>query len=233
MVDVIIPVIKNGSRKNDVELLYCLRSVEKHLRNYGNIVIIGHLPDIINPESVVYIPFKDGPKKQANIRSKIIAAFEHTTDTVLFTNDDIMLVSDLDASSFPYYYSGDLRDTAEKAARHFAYNELKEQGLPTKHFDIHFPILYKKNLFIESSRHYSDEASIKSTYANHWHIEGVETKDLKINSSLREWTIREAIEDRICFSVGDYGVTNSMLEVLNSLYPDPSKYESKNQIKAA
>lgn len=231
--DVIIPLIKGGSKNNDLELLFCLRSIEKHLTNYRNIVIVGHLPEFV--QSVIHIPFKDGPKKQANIRNKIIAAFNdgRVSEEVLFLNDDIFLLPHAfnSAPDYPYLYFGDLRDCSEKAARHFARNELIGAGLPTKWFDMHQPIRFKKNLFIEAARHYSDEASVKSTYCNHWMIDGQEMKDLKINSSLRYHRIKQEIEGRVYFSVGDSGMNWEMKKVLNELYPNQSKFELIPNIK--
>lgn len=233
-IDVVIPLLRNGSKNQDLELVYSLRSIEKNLTDYRNIIIVGDLPTFVNPETVIHIPFKDTPSKQANIKNKILAAFEVSTDQILFTNDDIFLLQPFSAPSYPYYYEGDLKDTSEKAARHFAYNELKEQNLPTKHFDIHAPIIYKKDLFIEAMRHFSDNSSIKSKYANYWSIEGAEIKDLKISSHLRARTIKQAIKDRAFFSIGDFGMNADMKMVLSELFPSPSKHELSNQqIKAA
>lgn len=233
-IDVVIPLLKNGSHNNDLELRYCLRSIQKYLTGYRNIIIVGHLPEFIGPEEVIYIPFKDTANKQANIKNKILAAFEVSTEEIWFTNDDIYLLQPFAAANFPYFYSGDLKDASEKAARHFAFNELKEQNLPTKHFDCHFPIVYKRSLFIEAMRHFSDESSIKSKYANFWNIEGENFKDLKIGSSLHYHRIKEEIKDRPCFSVGDNGMNPAMKQVLYELFPEASKYELFNQqIKAA
>lgn len=230
-IDVVIPVIKNGSKCNDLELLYCLRSIEKNLTGYGNIVIVGHLPEIINPDSVIHIPFKDSPNKQANIRNKILAAFddERVTETILFANDDHILLpkialESITAPNFPYFYFGDLSQAAEKAAR-ISGLQLREAGNPTKWFDLHSPIVYKKDLFNEAMKHYSEDCSIKSIYANHWFIEGVECSDLKINSNLRYERIVQEIEGRYFFSYGDYGINAPMKRVLSELFPEPSKYE--------
>lgn len=228
MIDVIYPIVKFGSRCNDLELLFSLRSVGKHLKDYRNIIIIGHLPEFINPETVVHIPFSDGSKKQANIRKKIITAFsdEMTTDEILFMNDDVFILSDeFTATNYPYLCFGDLSDCPEKAARHFARNELVNHNLPTLFFDGHQPIRFKRDLFVESANHYSDEASVKSTYCNHWRINGTEHKDLKINSNLSYHRIIQEISGRAYFSVGDHGMNAPMKKVLQELFPSKSKYE--------
>jgi hypothetical protein len=230
--NVVIPLIP--SMNNDLELMYCLRSIEKHLKGYQSIVIVGHLPNFINPETVVHIPFKDGSEKQLNIRNKIIAAFNHTdSEYLFFTNDDVFLLQDFDVDKFPYYYSGDLKDASEKACK-YAHQELLEANLGTLWFDSHFSIIYKRSLFLEAMRHYSDKTAIKSTYCNHWGIKGEYCKDLKIGTHVRHFTIRNELKGRPCFSIGDRGLTYDMKIILNELYPNQSKYELSNQqIKAA
>jgi hypothetical protein len=233
--DIVIPIIKNGSKCNDLELIYCLRSIEKNLTGYRNIVIVGHLPEIINPETVIHIPFKDGANKQANIRNKILAAFEDSrvSETILFANDDHFILRPFTAPNFPYYFYGQLHQAAEKAAR-ISGLYLSEVGNPTKQFDVHAPIVYNKEYFKEAMRYYGEDGSIKSLYCNHWFIEGVEYPDLKINSNLMYHRIQQEIKDRLFFSVGDYGIGNNMKRVLAELFPNQSKYELSNQqIKAA
>jgi hypothetical protein len=227
-IDIVIPLIKNGSKCNDLELTYCLRSIEKNLTEYRNIVIVGHLPEIINTETVIHIPFKDGPNKQANIRNKILAAFEDSrvSETILFANDDHFILRPFVATNFPYYFYGQLHQAAEKAAR-ISGLYLSEAQNPTKQFDLHFMIVYKKSLFIEAMRHYGEDCSIKSIYCNHWHIEGVEYPDLKISSSLTYERIKKEIDGRSAFSIGDYGLTRVMKMVLQELYPEKSKYENQ------
>lgn len=234
-IDVVIPVIKNGSKCNDLELLYCLRSIEKYLSGYRNIVIVGHLPEFINSETVVHTPFRDTGHKQNNIRNKILTAFEdeRVSETIFFGNDDHFILTHFEAANFPYFFSGTLPQAAEKAAR-ISGIQLQEAGNPVKQFDIHCGIVYKKELFKEAMRHYGNDCSIKSIYANHWHFWGVEYPDLKINSNLQYHRILQEIKGRYFFSTGDYGMNNPMKRVLSELFPEASKYELSNQqIKAA
>lgn len=232
MTDVLIPILKGGSKHSDLELRYCLRSIEKHLKGYGEIIIVGHLPDFVR--DVKHIPFKDRSyltHKQSNIRNKILAGFE-VSESLLFFNDDHFLLEDVEADKFPYYWSGDLKRVAEKGAKPLI-KQLRAQNKPLKHFDGHFPILYQKEAFKEAVNAFTEDVIIKSSYCNYHQIEGVYLKDLKINSRLRLERIREEIAGRPVFSIGDHGLDGHMKQVLGELYPEPSKYEIIKQNKAA
>lgn len=94
-IDIVIP-LGEGSRYNDLELKYSLRSIEKHLSNYRNIYIVGELPLCINPAAVVYIPFDESPRaedRSRNIYGKIAAAIKYMD--VMFTQDAFDFVNDL------------------------------------------------------------------------------------------------------------------------------------------
>lgn len=230
LMTVVIPILKNGSKSSDTELVYCLRSIHKHATGVKNIVIVGHLPPVINPNTVIHIPFTDKPEgfKQQNIRGKILAAFNHpdVTETIFFTNDDIFLTQDTRLSDFQPYYGGLLTEVAEKGARPLI-KQLKALGKEIKHFDIHCPILYNKDRFCEAMEKFTSDCIIKSAYSNYHDTDGVFLKDLKINSNLRIDRIREEIKGRPCFSIGNYGLTHSMRQVLNDLYPNGSEWEVK------
>ena len=54
----------------DDELRYSLRSVEKHLKNFGKVYIIGNLPSFL--KDVVHIPYDDVDRsKETNIYKNI------------------------------------------------------------------------------------------------------------------------------------------------------------------
>jgi hypothetical protein len=227
---IVYPLIKQ-SRHNDLELLYSLRSVEKHLKGITGVAIVGiYLPNWINPDSVTLINFKDGPHKQKNIRGKISKALEYYPE-ILFANDEHFILQDAEAENYPYYYSGELTGVAEKGARPLT-KQLQALDRQIKHFDVHCPIIYK-NDFTDVLGHFSDDCIIKSAYANYNKVEGVETKDLKINTNIRHEGLKREIVNRPFFSVGDYGINPHMKQLWNELYPNPSKYEIISKKQAA
>jgi hypothetical protein len=265
--DILIPLGK-GSRYNNIELKYCLRSVEKYLTGVGNIFIVGELPDFINPETVIHIPLKDNPnnwERAHNIYRKIMAGINYKgvvgiqftqdnedfvndevtchvdtielSDNFLFMNDDHFLLTDYRACEFPYYHRGpiDLEMMKNNRPQFMQYQNTKEflSGYETEYFldfGIHCPIVYNKSHFesifygVPWTEHGFE---IKSCYSNILDLEYVEIEDLKFKEPVfMKESIYQALEGRPWFSIGDRVLKNGVMQqVLNELYPNPSKYE--------
>lgn len=223
---VVIPLGK-GSKHNNLELRYCLRSIEKHLKGCGDICIVGEFPTWLR--DVIHIPFADGRRKQLNIRDKILAACDddRVTDDFLFFNDDFFLLEDIQANEVKYCYCGNLAKNSEPAGRKLA-GKLYERGFDNLNFDIHLPIVYNKDKFRHAVHAFDWETdlTIKSLYANYWKVTAEIYPDLKINTFMNYGMIKKAITGRFMFSVGDFGITPGMKHLWAELYPSKSKYES-------
>lgn len=155
---IIIPLASNGfgSRYGNVELKYCLRSIEKHLSGYGEIFLIGHKPNWV--KNVQHIPATDEDRtwwKEWNIYRKILLACEdpRVSEDFLFMNDDHFLLKDFVAGEFPYYWDGGLDDQTKREDQYGAtvrntHDLLKSLGIESpKHCDVHTPCLYNKDKF--------------------------------------------------------------------------------------
>lgn len=193
--DLVYP-LGTGSYANNHELRFSLRSVEKYLSGFGNVWIIGECPGWI--QNVNHIPYPDEALKPSdyNIMKKITRAIEEKelSETFLFFNDDHFLNSPFTADQFPYYYSESLENYCAKRGLdgygRRAKNTLKHlqaNNLPTKHFDVHAPIIYNKSLFLQSVTNavdWNDRTGfiIKSMYANTLKIEGESANDNKVNT---------------------------------------------------
>lgn len=230
---IIIP-LGNGSRWNNTELRYCLRSITKHLTGYGDIFIVGEKPEWLR--NVVHIPCPDyGDKtyhKERNIYEKIMAACkdERVTDDFLFMNDDHFLLQDFEAGKFPYYCQGWLsefmtvtdykytvRNTIEAFPGHMLY------------FDIHSPVVYNKSKFEAAMEPFDWSLKfgycIKTIYCNAIELRAIEYPDLKINEVYSSDKICKLIAGRPWFSIGDKAREGGLLKVLNEIYPNKSPYE--------
>lgn len=205
-------------QKEYTELMYSLRSIEKHLSQPYEIVIIGEkIPDWI--KNITWINLPDIPgKKQLSIRRKILAALEYGEE-ILCMGDDIYL---LQGKTFQYYYKPTLKGYAESGAKQVM-EQLLTMGKTIKNFDIHHPIIYDQR-FKEVSLSFAGECIIKSMYANYLNIEGIESTDCKILKDIKSELIRSFIKDRPCFSTGPTSL-RSALVVLNELFPYKSKFE--------
>lgn len=242
MTDILIP-LGTGSKFDNIELRFCLRSVEKHLIGVGQIVIVGEtLPWLRN---IIHI---SGPEKPGvhfrseNIYRKIIAgcSLRELSDNFLFMNDDHFLLKDFEVSQFPYLHRGPIiphriGNEAQERQMSNTVSLLKKLRAETginldfKDFDIHCPILYNKEGFIYTF--YNTDwpeygYGIKSVYGNGNFIDGQYCEDLKISQPLDKKTIYKNLEGRDWFSIDDKTLrSGGMQEVLQELYPDKSKYE--------
>jgi hypothetical protein len=224
---VVIP-LGSGSTRQNIELKYAIRSIEKNIKGVKNIIIVGEKPSFLSDE-IIHVPYKDCGRKQLSIKRKIETAIqdERCTETFLFTNDDVFQLKKQRIDTYPYYYSGELTTVREKGARQTE-NRLRALGKPINQFDIHTPILYTKEGFTEAMSAFdwpNEDHLIKSSYANYHEIKGTEIKDLKISTHLNYFRIAQEIEGRPCFSIGDYCDFNEMLKVWEALFPNHSKYE--------
>lgn len=229
-----------GSRWSDTELRYCLRSVERHLTGYGDIFIIGHLPNWV--KNVIHIPATDDDKtywKERNIFNKIMLACndERVSEDFLFMNDDHYLLKDYEAGEFPYYYEGTLMQMAGRKDQYSntianTANYLIHAQQWVKFLDIHCPIIYNRDKFIEGFNSVNWPKygyCIKTMYGNCIHLNAEKGKprtDLKIDEeNLSSSQIKNLIAGRAWFSIGQKAQYGGMEKVLQELYPLKSKYE--------
>lgn len=239
MIDIVYP-LGNGSKWNDNELRYSLRSVEKHLCGYRNIVIIGNKPDWLT--NVTHIPFEDVHRwKETRIALKVLKVCndERVSNFFLFMNDDHFLTSEFQAYEFPYYRKETLATTAQKRRFNDAYRKslvntymaLTKKGHLTHNFDVHCPIVYNKELFIKMFYDYPEWEEtnygyvVKSMYCNTYKIEGELVRDLKIGAPCSFDLLGDLIKDREFFSIGDKVVNVDFILFMEKLYPQKSIYE--------
>jgi hypothetical protein len=251
--DVVIP-LGSGSRWKDNELRYALRSIEKHLKGYDKVFIVGNCPKWINLEKtltetncglligypekpIIHIPCPDIPgRKEFSIFSKIMKAVEdeRCSEDFVFSNDDIFFLKDIHVNDFKYWYEGTLGEKYEKTHGHYkgaifnTMNLLYDKG-DEKYCDIHTPIVYRKYgiraISIPDFFDWSKENVIKSLYSGHFGADFEPMPDLKINMAMSYELIKAKIKDRLFLSIGTYGVCPAMTKVLTELFPNKSKYE--------
>jgi hypothetical protein len=233
MTSICIP-LNNRSTVNNLELRYCLRSIEKHLSGVDEIFIIGYCPDWV--QNVIHIPADEDPRnrfRDRNIMNKMVMACkdERVSDNFLMVHDDHFLLADYEAGAFPYYHMGPMNEGFGQ------YGDTKQNTKSLLHFqpefnnyDCHCPIVFNKQLFMRSvaladwSKWYG--YCMKTLYCVMNGIEGEYMEDIKIRMPLKADMINDLLAGRSWFSIGDRCWTDGgMKEVLQTLYPTPSKYE--------
>lgn len=194
MTSIVYPLNKLSTWENN-ELRYSLRSIERYLSGFGQVFIVGEYPAWI--KNVIHIPAGDpyGKLPCRNIMEKVKLACEHpeVSQKFLFMNDDHFLLKHFSAAEFPYFYSMELekyvqlrrgQDVYAKMVR-ATMEHLKINDLPSLYYDIHTPILYDKDKFIEHCVNGLDWQNtktgyvLKSIYANSTSQTGVKIADNK------------------------------------------------------
>lgn len=239
MIDIVIPLGK-GSKWQDNELKYALRSVEQYVKDAGKVWIVGEKPGFLNYDVVGHIPYKDVEQKEANIMNKTRQACLHpeVSADFLFSNDDIFF-SHPTKASLPYYRRSQALSECVKpkgkplgAYQVSMWNTieaLKARGLNDYHFDIHAPIVYNKDTYIDTMSMYDWTVPkgyvIKSLYANTLGIEGEILEDVKVRTYLNLSQIVDIFVTSQFVSVGDNGLNIHMRGELERRFNTKSKYE--------
>lgn len=244
MIDIVY-ILGTGSIWQNNELRFSLRSVEKHLKGFGNVWIIGEKADFL--EGVNHIKMSDPSHcKETNIKEKIIRACreKNISDSFLFFNDDHFLNKDFIADAFPYYHSDKLSEAVSNRNRKDQYswalqntfNVLMNNGLQISNFDVHYPIVYNKDKFILSMNKYDWSSFpyydygfvVKSLYCNTVGIEAKDEfkiEDAKISKALQEPELIKRISDKHVWSISDKAISPELFRFLKKLYPQKSRWE--------
>lgn len=236
---IVIP-IKSGSKNNNIELIYAIRSLVLNLNTIGDIFVIGNKIYSLKGLKCIRCNDEKGSQfKERNIYSKIIKAIEHpeVTDNFIFVNDDHFLTKAFDPFNLPFYHKGTLTETIDKnpgdyrKSLNHTRKFLLSQGKSTLDFDTHFPIVYNKRKFLDIFTHKCinwDQPFgyvIKSLYCNMSGIEGEFGGDCKIHHKMTYNDIKDKISDRSFFSTSDGCMNEDMIKVLKEFYPEKSEYE--------
>lgn len=240
MIDIVIPLGdgSNGSRWEDNELKYSLRSLEKYARNFGKVFIVGARPRF-KWQNLNHIPAKDRFGHERNIMEKFMIAANcpHVSDNFMMWNDDYFLRSEIDCAAYPNYYSSTIEHYMERRSRYDGYRIsmentariLKKQTLPRLMFDIHCPMIYNKQKFIEimsrADWRVGNGYIVKSLYANSLRLEGEEMSDLKLHGTFTVAQLEAKTAGRHIFSISDKTINRDLRDFLSNLYPEKSKYE--------
>jgi hypothetical protein len=240
----LVYILGTGSRWNNREIRYSLRSVEKYLQGFDRVWVVGERPDFL--KNIIHVPCSDPTDRhEFNIMRKIetFCQLREGSERFFFINDDHFLLEHAQCNGYPFYSKGGIMDSALKRDedRYFhalqnTYHALAERGLTTFNFDVHTPIVYDKKKFIEVMNLYdwrNNEYVIKSLYCNTLKIKPVEITDCKINARDTLKGIIEKTTGKTVFTIGDIAIRHPHRHLykpkvhlfLQQRYPNKSKYE--------
>lgn len=153
----VVYVIGTGSKWDNNELRYSLRSIEKFASGLGEVYIVGdELPDFLDPKAVHYIQCSDVPgcSPALNVYGKIERFFLYTkVDRFLLSSDDHFFIKPVDFEHWPIHYKGEampaeyesgLGDKRYTQTMIDTRNFMKEKGLDLKYYEGHTNKLYTR-----------------------------------------------------------------------------------------
>lgn len=230
--DVVIPFI--NSINGDKELLYALRSAERHIPNLDKAYVIGDVPRwAFNSDYLISVAAFDkkpipSMKRDLNMMVKIAEAcsMDEVSDYFIIMHDDNYLLKDFNPTT--YWHQGQVWNGKGDYAI-VEFNTRKALGEKINNYDVHAPHCVQKDAFMRAMAYVDWMVpygyAIKTLYAVVNGITGVYTSDCKMNVSWSVQVIQNMIRGREFFSIGDSAWKAEMVKVIRELYPNKSKYE--------
>jgi len=240
--NIIIP-LGRGSRWQNNELRYCLRSIEANLTGWEQIFLIGEKPDWLKTNyRLVHLPFEESAGarvKESNINRKILHYCQRNErdSDFLFMNDDHFILKPINAPDFPTHYKGALKDSIEATSRGNRYIKtlsntlevLKKKGVKQPmNYDTHAPIIYNIGKYIDTVGSLQFPCygyGIKTMYCELNRITGERYIDCKPLSIHGLRTFFNTRRDRLYFSIGNIPVCDELQDLFEELYPVASCWE--------
>lgn len=233
----VVYIVGPGSRWEDNELRYSLRSIDRHLDGCGRVFVIGQCPQDIQKRVTFIEMDNQGRSREERIKNKILRACKiaDLSDDFILFNDDHFLLRQVGVH-IPYFYDGSLEETAAYRRNRDAYQRslvntrgvLASLDLPTNHFDVHTPLIYSKGEFVRVMNSYDWSVPfgyvVKSLYCNTLKVPAIYRQDCKIDIELGAREIMQLIKNRSIFSIGDRALEGAK-RLLPELYPEPSRWE--------
>ena len=234
-----------GSKHDNVELKYSLRSIEKYCIGYDRVFVVGQRPEwLTNVE--YYFCEDDLGCSHKNMMKKILFACKNTdiSEDFVMQADDHFYVKPYDFNQIAPYERGELPTKFKEIEVAPTYrtslidtrNFLSSHGYPIRNCSQHCGIWFKKSLWLQIEEEilkpafefpYGLESSTIMCAAMNKHLEipYVYRHDKKIKKFDNEEHLKERIGDNFCFSIYDGAFLYGIEEILAKWFPEKSKYE--------
>lgn len=238
----ILYVVGTGSKWNNNELRYSLRSIDKNGVNVGRIFIATEtLPKFINPETVTHVCIRDlGKIKHRNIMDKIecVMNYSDIADDFLLSSDDHFYLRETDFDRYPLYHKGEIQERDENAEYWLSMRDtkrlLEQHGLTTystnPHCNTHFnrPMFMEHSALMKEGKQLRYGAEVNCLMGNLMVAAGVEPvqyDDIKIKKFKDREDLLRQLGDTHCFSIYDSALNCGIKEYLREIFPNKSRWE--------
>jgi hypothetical protein len=222
-------IIGNGSLHYNEELRFSLRSVEHFCPEITEIIVVGEKVNFLS-DKVKFYPIKeeDG-NKEYRIGMKVFNACKlgYVKGDFIFMNDDFFFTRSHDFTL--NYCKGRLTPinlNHYQKAIHDTKLYLEENNKDINHFDVHTPIIYNSEKFLQlephlqKSRLASNGFVVKSLYGNFNDLKPTQYTDCKLSSFNQN-----KINQTSVFSCSDGAWHQGVRSYLKQQFPNKSKYE--------
>lgn len=242
-----------GSKWNNNELKYSLRSIAKFGKNVKNIYVVGYNPGFLS-DKVIFISKENlYDSKHKNILDAIVYAVDNCNidNEFLYSSDDHFYIKETDFDNYPYFVKGQLiskiiqSPKMRRKIKSRSYfkslidtrNCLLNEHFTTYDFSWHgnthlsregiekARLLIQKS-FVESKYGYEPTCLILNTiYSSVNKFPIVFRNDLKIGNISSIDDLINKIGNRECFSISDRVIGKGISEYLYHLFPEKCIYE--------
>lgn len=229
----ILYIVGTGSKFDNRELLYSLRSLDKFGKNVGRVIISGYCPDFIDKDKIVHVECEDIATPSVNHWWKVKQAFKVAeSNKVLLMYDDIFFCKDVYCENYPYYFRGELpsEDKLSKWGhiQYLAKSWLSKRGLPTKHYGVHTPFIYEREKFEKLDKVFQGfkaqgGVSVRSLYGNVYVTGATQRDDIKI--FVDYWDMDQWVKDKECFSTAPDNFDKAPEKWLRENFKEKSRWE--------
>ena len=241
-----------GSSRGDAELRWSLRSIAKHARNLGRVVVVGEKPGWVDWTRVEHVPFEEkGPSKHHNMAAKVMAVIdEGVVDRgFLLSSDDHVYIADADFDRYPVYFRGDLKSEAEygdspvskyrrslvdtkRVLEEFGYPSMCFHGHVNTHIEPECADAVREMLAVEPGARYGYEITdlFMNVLATRYDFDAVARPDVKLKAYGSDGgaeALRERLRGYDCFSYGDAALDDGLDALLDRMFPDLCEYERR------
>ncbi len=238
-------LLGHGSRHDNVEIRYSLRSIEKWCKGYDRVFVVGQYPEWM--KNVEYIPCPDDQGyAHKNMMKKILHVCKNSdiSEDFVMQADDHFYVRPYDFRNIKPYEKGELPTKLREHETAPTYRTslidtrkwLEAHGYPYRNGSQHCGMWFKKSLWLEIeddmltpafiARYGFESSSIMAAALNkHLGIPYEYRKDCKIKSFANEEDLKAKIGDNFCFSIYDGAFALGIERILGKWFPEKSKYE--------
>jgi hypothetical protein len=236
MIKIMYPYVK--SRWNE-ELKYSIRSIEKYFKEPFELWILGELPNWINTHKIKHISSYNKNFKQVNkCRLFDIAHHLPEDEDIIWMNDDIFLLSDIDTNKLKtQWYLEDLKKAKSRKGNNWTKklfitsDFLESINCTTYNFECHIPTIYNIHKLLLTFERFEelDVWIMNTAYFNYNNLTDnlKDVNDVKIGryNSKKDDPLPNNIDDFLFLNFDDNGLTEEIKEFIKNKFPEKSRFE--------